>query len=222
MKTHLTLKMVHTDPLPGPFQDDDVRYPNELVEYFVREFSHPGDVVLDPFAGYGTTLKVAERLDRVAFGVELEPAKVAWVRESLLHPEHLYQADARNLSALSLPPVTLAMTSPPYMNWGDTEDPLSAYQVEGNGYEAYLQELSGVFRQVRSLLKPNGRLVIEVANLKSRGHVTTLAWDIGRSVADLMRFEGEIVVCWDRYGYGYDHSYCLVYSPNKAIEPGRG
>jgi len=218
MKTHLALKMAHADPLPDPFRDEDVRYPSELVEHFVREFTEAGDVVLDPFAGYGTTLKVSERLGRVAFGVELDPRKVAWVRKSLRQPQNVYQADARNLSALSLPPVDFAMTSPPYMNRGDTEDPLSAYQVDGRGYEAYLQDLSVVFHQVRDLLKPSGRLVIEVANLKSGGVVTTLAWDIGRLVADLMRFEGEVVVCWDRYGYGYDHSYCLVYS----VEPANG
>jgi len=28
----------------------------------------------------------------------------------------------------------------------------------------------------------------------------------------VLHFEGEVVVCWDRYGYGYEHSYCLVYS----------
>ena len=24
--------------------------------------------------------------------------------------------------------------------------------------------------------------------------------------------ESELVVCWDEYGYGYDHSYCLIFS----------
>ncbi len=114
------------------------------------------------------------------------------------------------------------MTSPPYMNWGDIEDPLSAYQVEGKGYQAYLEGLSGVFRQVQELLKPEGKLVIEVANLKSRAGVTTLAWDIGRLVAGIMKFDGEVVVCWDHYGYGYDHSYCLVYSRTKAGKQRRG
>jgi hypothetical protein len=27
-----------------------------------------------------------------------------------------------------------------------------------------------------------------------------------------MQFEGEVVVAWDRNTYGYDHSYCLVFS----------
>ena len=53
--------------------------------------------------------------------------------------------------------------------------------------------------------------MIEVANLKRDGRVTTLAWDLARVVADVLVFEGEVVVGWDHYGYGYDHSYCLVF-----------
>ena len=64
---------------------------------------------------------------------------------------------------------------------------------------------------MKEKLKPNGRVVIEVSNLKKHGIVTTLAWDIGKVVSDIFPFEGEIVVGWDRYGYGYDHSYCLVF-----------
>ena len=43
------------------------------VTEFVEELSEPGDVVLDPFAGFGTTLVVAERLGRRGLGIELMP-----------------------------------------------------------------------------------------------------------------------------------------------------
>ena len=61
-------------------------------------------------------------------------------------------------------------------------------------------------------MKPPGHVVIEAANLKKRGHVTTLAWAIAREVSKVLHFEGETVIGWDRYGYGYNHSYCLVFS----------
>jgi len=50
--------------------------------------------------------------------------------------------------------------------------------------------------------------------------VTPLAWDIAKEVSKIFHFEGEIVVGWKtkgvskgkgNYGYGYDHSYCLVF-----------
>lgn len=47
--------------------------PSELVERIILVSSNPGDAVLDPFAGSGTTLAVAKRLGREASGIELNP-----------------------------------------------------------------------------------------------------------------------------------------------------
>jgi DNA modification methylase len=49
-------------------------FPRLLVEFFIKAFSDPGDVVFDPFCGSGTTLAAAFGLGRSAFGCELSPA----------------------------------------------------------------------------------------------------------------------------------------------------
>ncbi len=48
-------------------------FPEALVEPCIKAGSREGDVVLDPFAGSGTTLAVARRLGRKAIGIELQP-----------------------------------------------------------------------------------------------------------------------------------------------------
>lgn len=48
-------------------------FPEALVEPMVLAGCPPGGVVLDPFAGSGTTLAVAVRLGRQALGIELNP-----------------------------------------------------------------------------------------------------------------------------------------------------
>lgn len=48
-------------------------FPPELAERCIKAGSPKGGVVLDPFAGAGTTLLVADRLGRDAIGVELNP-----------------------------------------------------------------------------------------------------------------------------------------------------
>jgi DNA modification methylase len=48
-------------------------FPSEIAERLVRMFSVVGDVVLDPFAGTGTTLWSASELGRHAVGVEWDP-----------------------------------------------------------------------------------------------------------------------------------------------------
>ncbi len=104
------------------------------------------------------------------------------------------------------------MTSPPYTSPDDQDDPLSDYQIKSRGYAAYLRDMRSVYGQLRSKMKPGGIVVLEIANIKRNGRVTTLAWDVAQEISQVLRFEGEVVVCWDQYGYGYDHSYCLVYS----------
>jgi DNA modification methylase len=48
----------------------------ELVERAIRNSSRPGNVVLDPFGGSGTTLIAAEKSGRVARLIELDPKYV--------------------------------------------------------------------------------------------------------------------------------------------------
>ena len=50
--------------------------PVELVERAIRNSSRPGNVVLDPFSGSGTTLIAAEKSGRIARLIELDPKYV--------------------------------------------------------------------------------------------------------------------------------------------------
>ena len=60
----------------GHFAGDDVTehpapFPLSLAKDHVSSWSNPGDVVLDPFAGSGTTLKAAKELGRRFVGIEI-------------------------------------------------------------------------------------------------------------------------------------------------------
>jgi DNA modification methylase len=213
MKTYLRLANVQTLELPTEFRSDDVRFSESLAEYFIKRFSQPGQVVFDPFAGFGTTLRVAERLNRIPSGVELDPRRAAYICTLLRQPDRLVHGDSRRLEEYALPPFDLSLTSPPYMTKNDPEDPFSAYTLPGAGYSGYLQDLQQIYAQVRRLMNPGARVVIEASNLKGSAGVTTLAWDIARAVGEVLTFEGEIVIEWEgTYGYGYDHSYALIFS----------
>lgn len=47
-------------------------FPKELPNWFIKLFTKPGDLVLDPFLGSGTTSIVAFELDRNSIGIEIK------------------------------------------------------------------------------------------------------------------------------------------------------
>ena len=58
-------------------------FPLALPDWFIRLFTDPGDTVLDPFAGSGSTLVAAARLDRQSIGIDTSSEYCAVMRERL-------------------------------------------------------------------------------------------------------------------------------------------
>jgi site-specific DNA-methyltransferase (adenine-specific) len=65
--------------------------PLPVLAAFVRMATKPGDWVVDPFAGGGSTLKVASDLGRRAWGCDVDEAAVKQARVNL----GLHAADGR-------------------------------------------------------------------------------------------------------------------------------
>jgi len=62
-----------TNVLPNnKYSKYTVPFPEELARRIITLYSYVGDTVLDPFAGTGTTLKVAKELKRNAIGYEID------------------------------------------------------------------------------------------------------------------------------------------------------
>jgi len=68
-------------------------FPKALVEPCVKAGSAPGDLVLDPFAGSGTTGVVALRLGRRFVGIELNPEYVALARRRIEEDAPLFNRE---------------------------------------------------------------------------------------------------------------------------------
>lgn len=58
-------------------------FPEELPEWFIKLFTKPGDTVLDPFMGSGTTVVVARRMLRNAVGIDILPEYYKMVRKQI-------------------------------------------------------------------------------------------------------------------------------------------
>lgn len=69
-----------TGNLPAPHR---FQAPMPMLESLIRCWTRPGDLVVDPFAGGGTTLVVAKRLGRRAIGYEISGETYALARKNL-------------------------------------------------------------------------------------------------------------------------------------------
>lgn len=73
-------------------------FPESLPEWFIRLFTQPGDIVLDPFMGSGTTNSVAQRMSRNSIGIEILEEYYSMVKDQLkekkivlFEPESTYE-----------------------------------------------------------------------------------------------------------------------------------
>lgn len=63
-------------------------FPDALPEWFIKLFTKESDMVLDPFAGSGTTLRVAQSLHRNSIGIEILPEYVDLIESQLKQDEN--------------------------------------------------------------------------------------------------------------------------------------
>lgn len=80
---------------PQANQDHPTMKPVALLERLIRSSSRQGEVVLDTFAGSGTTLMVCEQLNRINYSMELDPKYVQRIlkrfeRETGMKPKQIF------------------------------------------------------------------------------------------------------------------------------------
>lgn len=132
--------------------------PSYVIWNLIQRYTKPGDLVVDPFCGSGTTLDVAKESNRRARGFDLAP----------------YRADIEKADARGLPVdagvVDLVFMDPPY---GDhieySKDPtcigkLSAYDP------AYYRAMHRAIREAARILKPGGVFGLYVCDYFEKKH----------------------------------------------------
>ena len=141
------------------------RTPTYVIWNLVQRYTQPGDTVLDPFCGGGTTLDVAHSLEREAIGFDVRPVR-----------EDVRDGDARSID-LPDASVDLVFMDPPWSTHLDySDDPrcignLSAFEP------GYFDAMGRVLSQVHRVLKEGGHLGLLVSDTfkKKRGFVPVAA-----------------------------------------------
>lgn len=227
-----------TSPWPGPQlsttlraflserplgADEEVHMVSEVVDRVIERFSDPGDVVFDPFAGFGTTLERAVLTGRRAVGVELLPERVELIRRRT--PESwVAVGDARDLGpllAVLAGRVDLILSSPPYMTVTHHDaDPLTGYEQTGGNYARYVGELGRVAEQCAHLLVPGGYLVWNVADILHEGDRTPLIEDCARVLDAHLTRQAIVEIEWDMLPHDLTADALLVFRREREARRG--
>lgn len=199
-----------------------------IVDHAIENYSDPGGVVFDPFAGYGTTLKRAVALGRDALGIELLPDRVDYLRQQI-PAAHIIEGDSRQLLNLVRGmkpvhpriPVDLILTSPPYMTaTNHAADPLTGYLRDGGNYGRYLRELELVAAQCARIVAPGGYVIWNVADIHHAGHTTHLIRDCVSLLSQHLTPVGLSEIAWDRYPHDLVADALLIFQrPTQNLEP---
>ena len=126
----LTAQQVSATQRADRYVPASIAHPGKMLPAIaaqaIASYTSPGDLVLDPMCGIGTTLVEAVHLGRDAVGVEYEEPWAQLARRNLQHARSqgakgsgaVVHGDARQLPALLDPElagrVALVLTSPPY------------------------------------------------------------------------------------------------------------
>jgi DNA modification methylase/transcriptional regulator with XRE-family HTH domain len=220
---------------PAPFSFTDVA---RLVKFF----SKPGDLVLDPFVGVGSTLKACAIEGRRGLGIELNPKYAQLARERLqtelgllaaAAPEQtILEGDARSL-ALSLPPasVDLIVTSPPYWNILHKEDHKANQERKANAldtrysndkrdlgnikdYSEFLEVLTDILGACCRALKPKKYLAIVVSDFRDKSRFIMFHADLASALAKHGVGLRGIKVLYQRHKKVFPYGYPYAYVPN--------
>lgn len=192
-------------PLDFP-GESGFRFPDALVEFVLDTYSAPGDHVLDPFCGLGTTLRVCARTGRVGTGFERDRELHAFARGTIGPPHRCVHDHAENIAEHDVPPVDLVLCSPPFRRFHHGDDIDSP---------RYYDELLRVFTAVLPALKPTAAVVVETVNLRGPGgRLVPRAFETALALGRLMDLVGEHVCCTSdlvEVVPGSEHSYLLVF-----------
>ena len=233
-------------------EEHPATYSPTMMADFISFFTKKGQVVLDPFCGIGSTLVGCDRTGRKGIGIELNKkyARISKMRTN----QKVIIGNSTNIKEIwkknKLPNVHFCISSPPYWDilqrsTGLFEKDRSKnsldikYSNKGedvgniNNYDDFLKSVCKIYNDVYHIMEPESYMVIIVKNIKKKGKMYTLAWDIAKKLSKNFELKDEKIWCQDQVGlapFGYPyawtsnivHHYCIILRKNsKKSENGK-
>ena len=175
-------------PKRGDWATHDAKWRGNWSPYIPRNlllrYSQAGDLVLDQFAGGGTTLVEAKLLNRNIIGVDVNDIALNRCREKIDFEHdgangkvYLYKGDARKLDFIPNEKIDFICTHPPYADIikysDDLDNDLSRCNVKD-----FLAEMEKVAAESYRILKSNKFCAILMGDTRKKGCMIPMSFEV--------------------------------------------
>ena len=183
----LEMNTVWSFPDRGKWATHDAKYRGNWSPYIPRNlllrYSNEGDLILDQFAGGGTTLVEAKLLNRNVIGVDINNNALERCKEKCNFEYensgkvYFHEADARNLNFIPDESIDFICTHPPYANIikysEDIENDLSHLKVKD-----FLIEMEKVASESYRVLKKDKFCAVLMGDTRQKGHIIPMSFEV--------------------------------------------
>ena len=183
----LEMNTVWSFPDRGKWATHDAKYRGNWSPYIPRNlllrYSNEGDLILDQFAGGGTTLVEAKLLNRNVIGVDINNNALERCKEKCNFEYensgkvYFHEADARNLNFIPDENIDFICTHPPYANIikysEDIENDLSHLKVKD-----FLIEMEKVASESYRVLKKDKFCGVLMGDTRQKGHIIPMSFEV--------------------------------------------
>ncbi|MGJ8629210.1 MAG: DNA methyltransferase [Sulfitobacter sp.] len=138
----------------------DYSFPIHAVSEIIERWTSPGDWVLDPFFGEGTTGVVCTQNGRHCIGIEIDKDRATRAATCISKPSRLIVGDARNITPKIQQNIQLLLTSAPFFYEVDDDD---------EALSSYTNIISKVLERQNSLISNDTIIAIETVFMKRSG-----------------------------------------------------
>ena len=161
-------------------------WPPQMARNIIELYSKPGDTVLDPMVGGGTTPVECLLTGRNSLSIDINPGAITITRDRLNLPKEFLEnvqetehrtfiGDVRNLDAILDSSVDLIATHPPYANIISYAPLIDGDLSQLNNYDIFFKEFSKAIAEMMRVLKPGGFCAILVGDTHNKSHFVPIS-----------------------------------------------
>jgi len=183
----LEMNTVWSFPERGNWATHDAKYRGNWSPFIPRNlllrYSREGDLVLDQFAGGGTTLVEAKLLNRNIVGVDINPTALERCREKTdfdyqnAGTVYIKQGDARKLDFVPDEGIDFICTHPPYSDIIKYSEDIGE-DLSHLGVKDFLSAMQDVASESFRVLKKGCFCAILMGDTRKKGHVVPMSFDV--------------------------------------------